>query len=147
LKDLESHKHRKYRFFKLSTNIRLVTLSLWHILVKIMVLYINFLSLVLQSLKSWARWQLWKSFETTQFTIKSGKSLSNLIQNYCILKTFNLNYFRSSYFRLKVPKRVIFVTELFTLSDPIWVGDWTKKNILNDHKGTKLVPKSNHHQL
>jgi hypothetical protein len=25
--------------------------------------------------------------------------------------------------RLKVPKREIFVTELFILSDPIWVGD------------------------
>jgi hypothetical protein len=24
---------------------------------------------------------------------------------------------------LKVPKREIFVTELFTLSDPIWIGD------------------------
>jgi hypothetical protein len=24
---------------------------------------------------------------------------------------------------LKVPKREIFVTELYTLSDPIWVGD------------------------
>jgi hypothetical protein len=24
---------------------------------------------------------------------------------------------------LKVPKREIFVTKLFTLSDPIWVGD------------------------
>jgi hypothetical protein len=27
------------------------------------------------------------------------------------------------YIHLKVPKREIFVTELFTLSDPIWVGD------------------------
>jgi hypothetical protein len=26
-------------------------------------------------------------------------------------------------FALKVPKREIFVTELFVLSDPIWVGD------------------------
>jgi hypothetical protein len=26
-------------------------------------------------------------------------------------------------FILKVPKREIFVIELFTLSDPIWVGD------------------------
>ncbi len=25
--------------------------------------------------------------------------------------------------QLKVPKREIFVTELFILSDPIWVGD------------------------
>ena len=25
--------------------------------------------------------------------------------------------------KLKVPKREIFVTELFTLSDPIWIGD------------------------
>ncbi len=24
---------------------------------------------------------------------------------------------------LKVPKREIFVTELFTMSDPIWIGD------------------------
>jgi hypothetical protein len=24
---------------------------------------------------------------------------------------------------LKVPKREIFVTELFTLSDPVWIGD------------------------
>jgi hypothetical protein len=27
------------------------------------------------------------------------------------------------YFHLKVSKREIFITELFTLSDPIWVGD------------------------
>ena len=27
------------------------------------------------------------------------------------------------FFYLKVPKREIFVTELFILSDPIWVGD------------------------
>jgi hypothetical protein len=32
--------------------------------------------------------------------------------------------FRRCY--LKVPKREIFVTELFTLSDPIWVGDMQK---------------------
>ncbi len=34
-------------------------------------------------------------------------------------------------FFLKVPKREIFVTELFILSDPIWVGDLrneSKKN-------------------
>jgi hypothetical protein len=29
----------------------------------------------------------------------------------------------SRYKNLKVPKREIFVTELFTRSDPIWIGD------------------------
>ncbi len=29
----------------------------------------------------------------------------------------------SDFTHLKVPKREIFVTELFMLSDPIWVGD------------------------
>jgi hypothetical protein len=28
-----------------------------------------------------------------------------------------------SLLKLKVPKREIFMTELFTLSDPIWIGD------------------------
>jgi hypothetical protein len=32
-----------------------------------------------------------------------------------------LSIFKQQY--LKVPKRGIFVTELFTLSDPTWVGD------------------------
>ncbi len=46
--------------------------------------------------------------------------------------TFHIGFFSTiTYFRcwayvheiLKVPKREIFVTELFTLRDPIWIGD------------------------
>ena len=32
-------------------------------------------------------------------------------------------FFKAYFIPLKVPKREIFVTELFILSDPIWVGD------------------------
>ncbi len=34
-----------------------------------------------------------------------------------------LLYTVNAVFTLKVPKREMFVTELFILSDPIWVGD------------------------
>ncbi len=35
-----------------------------------------------------------------------------------------IQWYRShAYVTLKVPKRGIFVTELFVLSDPIWIGD------------------------
>jgi hypothetical protein len=38
-----------------------------------------------------------------------------------VLRSVGLSFIKSSL--LKVPKREIFVTELFTLSDPIWIGD------------------------
>ncbi len=34
-----------------------------------------------------------------------------------------VSHSKTSNDNLKVPKREIFVTELFILSDPIWVGD------------------------
>ncbi len=38
-----------------------------------------------------------------------------------VLRVFLLDIHNHLY--LKVPKREIFVTELFTLSDPNWIGD------------------------
>ena len=40
-----------------------------------------------------------------------------------LLQGVTLNFRESILKMLKVPKREIFVTELFTLSDPIWIGD------------------------
>jgi hypothetical protein len=40
-----------------------------------------------------------------------------------LLQGITLNFRESILKMLKVPKREIFVTELFTLSDPIWIGD------------------------
>ncbi len=44
-----------------------------------------------------------------------GQSLGNVLTMFFITTFFK--------FCLKVPKREIFVTELFTRSDPIWIGD------------------------
>jgi hypothetical protein len=43
--------------------------------------------------------------------------------NYYVLKLLRLETITFSDATLKVPKREIFVTELFTRSDPIWIGD------------------------
>ncbi len=44
---------------------------------------------------------------------------------------------------LKVPKREIFVTELFILSDPIWVGDLRTVSLLHSSFYRKRLPQQN----
>ncbi len=60
------------------------------------------------------RWQMEKIFKLKNFNNFVWAPLGSRVNIY-------INF--SFKFTLKVPKREIFVTELFILSDPIWLGD------------------------